>query len=91
VKVSVRWGAIGGGAVGAAYALLRVLRALHDPTGPGGALEGMEANFPGNDGAVIFEMLPFSVGLIAMGAAVGAIGAWLLRRSTRRSDVGSSE
>jgi hypothetical protein len=50
----------------------------------------MEANFPGNDGAVIFEMLPFSVGLIVMGAAVGAIGAWLLRRMPGRSDLGSS-
>ncbi len=90
MKVSVKWGAIAGAAVGAAFALLRVSRALHDPTGPGGLLEGMEANFPGNDGAVIFEMFPSSVGLIAVWSVVGALGARLLRRSKSNSNVSSS-
>jgi hypothetical protein len=58
----------------------RVVHALRDPTGSGGALQGMEANFPGNDGAVIFEMLPSTIGLSMLGAAIGAIGARLLRR-----------
>ena len=86
----MRWGAWGGAVVGAAYAILRVLRALHDPTGPGGLLEGMEANFPGNDGAVMLEMLPSSVGLVVLGAVVGAIGARLLRRPKSESETRSS-
>ena len=85
----MRWGAWGGAAVGAAYATFRVMRALHDPTGPGGLLEGMEANFPGNDGAVMFEMLPSSVGLVVLAAVVGAIGARFLRRPRNESETGS--
>jgi hypothetical protein len=50
----------------------------------------MEANFPGNDGAVIFEMVPSSVGLVAVWSVVGALGARLLRRSKSNADVSSS-
>ena len=52
--------------------------------------KGWKRTFPGNDGAVIFEMLALTLGLIVMGTAVGAIGAWLLRRFTGHSDVSSS-
>lgn len=76
-----------GAGMGAAYALLRLMRALIDPTGPGGPLEGMEANFPGNDGAAFILMLPSLVGLTAAGAFLGAIGARLLLRLRKQSNL----
>jgi hypothetical protein len=83
----VKWGVRLGAAAGAVYALLHLFKELRDPIGLGGHLEGMEANFPGNDGAVILEMVPLSVAWILAGAVLGALAGWLLCRRSKRSDL----